>query len=545
MPTADQSNILFKIAHYDLYEHNPFNVLNLPVSATAKDIRRRREDIEASFDAGTEADEFRDILPLNEGRKPPTREEVEDLFAALKAPEKRITYSLFWFWPEGETSSRRRSSNPNEAYQHEDTIRRWEDYAISHRQSESMVERHNLAVSHHLRSLSAERNGLRSASLPQVDKDWHDAIGWWNGLATDADFWHAVSERVSALGDPRLDYRLARSLRDQFAFAFDQINVELAIDYAKKDREADAKRQVTYMKLSQPGTDDVEGTFDDAFAGLLRQTEAMVNAALDEAKANPTEGLRQADTILAQTDEPLRVSRIVLEKGSSIRETIVSTIFGGVRGCLIAYGNKTEDWDECLKLSEKLKDIAETEEQLKQVDEDKRIIQENKNALDIQTHCWFCKQKLDDCNRDDYSVSLYGNLHTYHRPHGVVSSKIDYDKIAYDNFGKVFFSTKSINIPCCKQCHKNAKIGSHPVVSKLIAQGWHIGNAPSQWEINWVAKHGTEYSLKKEFKEDLEQFGAKIVLWGIGILFVGLIIGVAYIVNLLFKLLFNVDLGMF
>ena len=43
MPTADPSNVLFKIAHPDLYERNPFNLLNLPIDATAKDIRRRRE----------------------------------------------------------------------------------------------------------------------------------------------------------------------------------------------------------------------------------------------------------------------------------------------------------------------------------------------------------------------------------------------------------------------------------------------------------------------------------------------------------------------
>lgn len=54
MPAPDPTNVLFKIAHPDLYERNPFNVLNLSVDATAKDIRRRREDIEAAFDAGTE-----------------------------------------------------------------------------------------------------------------------------------------------------------------------------------------------------------------------------------------------------------------------------------------------------------------------------------------------------------------------------------------------------------------------------------------------------------------------------------------------------------
>ena len=44
MATPDPTNVLFKIAHPDLYARTPFNLLNLPIDATAKDIRRRREE---------------------------------------------------------------------------------------------------------------------------------------------------------------------------------------------------------------------------------------------------------------------------------------------------------------------------------------------------------------------------------------------------------------------------------------------------------------------------------------------------------------------
>ncbi len=44
MTTPDPTNVLFKIAHPDLYARNPFNLLNLPIDATAKDIRRRQAE---------------------------------------------------------------------------------------------------------------------------------------------------------------------------------------------------------------------------------------------------------------------------------------------------------------------------------------------------------------------------------------------------------------------------------------------------------------------------------------------------------------------
>ena len=65
MATPDPTNVLFKIAHPDLYARNPFNLLNLPIDATAKDIRRRKEDIDAAFEAGTEEEEFKYVLPLD------------------------------------------------------------------------------------------------------------------------------------------------------------------------------------------------------------------------------------------------------------------------------------------------------------------------------------------------------------------------------------------------------------------------------------------------------------------------------------------------
>ena len=36
MTTPDPTNVLFKIAHPDLYARNPFNLLNLPIDATRR-----------------------------------------------------------------------------------------------------------------------------------------------------------------------------------------------------------------------------------------------------------------------------------------------------------------------------------------------------------------------------------------------------------------------------------------------------------------------------------------------------------------------------
>ncbi len=443
MPAPDPTNVLFKIAHPDLYERNPFNVLNLSVDATAKDIRRRREDIEAAFDAGTETDEFADILPRDPNRKTPTRDAVEAAFASLENPEERLGWELFWFWETKDISSgltgRTKSVTNSNSRFDKQHLRLWETAIRQNEQSdERVIFLHNLAIAYHSSALMGNSPWDRSVepfSPDFRDKIWTSAIQYWNRVVSSDDTWHILVDKVTRLNDPRIDYKTVRGFREQFAFAFDQINVELAIAFAKSGREEDAKRQVRYMKLSQPDSDDVEGTFDDAFAGLLKQTEAIVDASLAEVKAKPKDGLKHANAVLNQTAELLRVSRIVVDKGSPVRDAIVSAVFAGVRGCLIAYGNETKDWDGCLKIAEELNGITETEEQKRNAEDDVKFLTRQREA----DRCWFCTNRWQTF----IEIMMYGCVER--------------------GFGSVRWKTMTVRVPVCSKCkekHNQFKLRS-------------------------------------------------------------------------------------
>ena len=484
MPTPDPSNVLFKIAHPDLYERNPFNILNLPVDATAKDIRRRKEDIEAAFDAGTEANEFSNIIPGDVCRNLPTREDVATLFDILEDPERRIAYAMFWFWPDSlasdSTRGKNRSRNPNGAFGHRTVIRNWtEEASLAWGATPTQpIARHNLAVFHHLMGLayelSLEKYDVRSAETPEdVPKHWNAAIFWWNKVADDPDFWHSVSDLVSLQNDPRLDYKFVRSLKAQFAFAFDQINVELAIDFAKRGRDSDAKRQIEYMKRSQPDADDVEGTCEDAFSGLIRQTEAIVKAATDETRKNPKSGFTQANNILEQTAEPLNIACSIFENGSPIRSTIVSRIFAGVRSCLIAYGNETKDWQNCATWMRQLKDIAETEADLKAIENDVKILTQNHELQLKESQCQLCGRVIPK-----------GQKKVWNWPcHGEVKKGTQYGQVTYRH--------AQVPIQVCPSCLYQVAQTSpsrfkNELVQELLGKGWKSGLEPTEQEMKSV-----------------------------------------------------------
>lgn len=475
MPTADPSNVLFKIAHPDLYEHNPFNILNLPVTATAKDIRRRKEDIEAAFDAGTETDEFASILPLDRKRKVPTRDIISSAFASLDNPEERLAWTLFWFWETPEialpTDRHGRVVGNANGRISDQLCLRWMEQGLKNEGPEPAIALHNAAVEQHMICFDIENrlaSGRDTRPTPEfIAGFWKRAILFWNRSVNSDDVWHALVDYATDLNDSRVDYKTVRRFRDQFAFAFDQINAELAIDYARCGREADAKRQVEYMKLSQPDSDDVEGTFDNAFAGLLRQTEAIVQAARDEVQKNPKNGLAKANEILSLTAEPLRVSRIIFETGAPIRDAIVTTIFTGIRSCLVSYGNETHEWDNCLAISRQLASLAETDEQKKRAKDDSDVLSKLSREKSLQETCWCCKSRIESGVDTSFKeVKLWGQM-----------------KFG-DSIGQVTFRTLTIRVPMCHHCQSiGANVSDYPDVRKATAEGWKIGDGPSQNEI--------------------------------------------------------------
>ncbi len=653
MATPDPTNVLFKIAHPDLYERNPFNLLNLPIDATAKDIRRRQEDIDAAFEAGTEEEEFKYVLPLDNRRKPPTQDAVHEAFDALNDPEIRIAYSLFWFWNVASEESalpNRQGNGSLEPYGDitDDTIDMWESLTVSEDTDGKVAACHNLATYYHLMALSMERSmlefkgnqreleaakdhlsqrdaeaaqmnemlrnlrnrprkdpGSRLATIMEQTQDlvfeqrklsdyqieklvkkiaaeyvaldqryrnidallgevreflndcdielgdvqvreffigrtniyghnearkaddfWREAIRYWNMIAASPANWRYVGEQVTSLNDPRLDYRFARSLRDQFAFAFDQINVELAIAFAKVGRESDAKRQVDYMKLSQPDADDVEGTFDDAFAGLQKQVEAIVNAGREEANKNPKAGLAKVDEILERTKEPVQISRIIFDKGEPIRESVITTIFAGARSCMIAYGNETNDWDGCLKRIDALKALAENDRQVALVAEDERIIAGNKESKDEEETCWFCKRLYSSNNpKMSKTVHVWGDMKKEVTNIRIVGVDEDYE---------IKFSKRDIEVPICASCRAFYTCENHPRVKVWLDKGWKIGEKPTQEEVDkfvnpfQFAKTGSRDPVlrmgPKISDQQLLVLGLLIVCWVlflIGLIFFG------------------------
>lgn len=95
---SESSTLLMKLCTENVFRDNVFHILGLRTTATSRQIRRRKEDIEAAHDLGKEAwkNEFKHLLS---NRNIPTYEEAIEAFTHIEDPEFRIVSEFFWVWP--------------------------------------------------------------------------------------------------------------------------------------------------------------------------------------------------------------------------------------------------------------------------------------------------------------------------------------------------------------------------------------------------------------------------------------------------------------
>ena len=86
----------------DLIYQNPFRVLGLPVTSSAKDIAKRIGDISLYAEMGKpmeyDVDHYFPTQPIR------TKESVQEANQAIVQPQNKLFHSLFWFW-EGEKNT--------------------------------------------------------------------------------------------------------------------------------------------------------------------------------------------------------------------------------------------------------------------------------------------------------------------------------------------------------------------------------------------------------------------------------------------------------
>lgn len=403
------------ICNATVYAMNPFHLLGLSPFSNSKSVRRRREDLESAEAMGATGwkDEFKHLLG---NTQVPSPEMVAAAFRRIEDPQQRIVDEFFWFWPIDE-----RDDEALDALQEgKKTVaeKLWKKEERSSDIRRAVIAKHNVAVYNHFYAIDCEwqfiENDMSEADSPddhaKMCKYWDAALERWEDLADDEDFWDVVKERVAVINDKRLTTGFIRRMRDEFPVAFDRINGDLAVEYAKlPGKHAETERHLRYMNESHQGLDDVDATLDAIFDPIEREVDLLTRESIRVRNATPHSALSAARTLLQNTEGIRKMADEMLGKDHPKRRKIFDKIASECNFCQVAYGTKTKQWEECLKFIKEVIPLACDEELIGVLNDNLKIVTQNFEDYKRDNYCWFCQKHPAD-PKLAVEIKMYGDV---------------------------------------------------------------------------------------------------------------------------------------
>ena len=364
--------ILMQAAAPDIYRINAFRISGLNVSATTREISSQVQKNQMMEKYGGKMDNHKSPFPIE---PPPDIDKLRQALHRLRDPETRIIDEFFWFWPH---------SIDNEVKDHalevlsRNDIKTAESLWINYEATftESNVSRHNLAVLSHLLVLDIELNGnsLTKDESAKRDKLWKDTFKRWKLLLEHEGFWSRLTARVRQMDDPRLNTGFVKRLREALPNAILQINGIIAVEFAEKGKDEEAKRHLDLIRSSGFDSDVIDRALKTAVDPVRKRIKVICLSASDESEKNNIRAIEFGRQILTQTQNPLKTLKILLPEKSIIIEGAEDDITDNVINCYIKYVNKTEDYVSALELIKSAKNFINSSSLKAKVDEKIKLI---------------------------------------------------------------------------------------------------------------------------------------------------------------------------
>lgn len=251
----------------DLCRRNAFRLSGLPVDATARQMRRRGDEVQAAVRLGLPVQTAVQILPLD---PPPDAEAVRTAILRLRDPVQRLTEELFWFWP---TPTPTPAPTPAPAPETEDQARTtWQAIAKDPActTEERVVAKHNLGVLE--LALALEELTVRG---------WRATYDAWAEVLAGDGFEAWLVRRVKALDDPRLPVTMAARLAREVPVALLGLHGRMVLQELQSETiYADAEIHLDLMRSASPDPEVLER----AVNGVVRPMVARIRSRCEQAR---------------------------------------------------------------------------------------------------------------------------------------------------------------------------------------------------------------------------------------------------------------------
>lgn len=358
-----------------LYRANAFRITGLPVDATARDIARRRERLQAREKLGIAVAQVNGVFRLE---PPPDAHAIQEAEHRLRDPERRLVEEFFWFWPmEGGSS---RQDEALAALQQGDIGTAAAHWMRQESQRDGGVPTHNLAVLAHLAALDlehlAQNRPLTDRERQRRDTYWEDAFGRWKALLNQEAFWSRLTTRIRELDDPSLTTGISRRIHSTLPLALLAINAQLALNAAEQQDSSEAQRHLRLMRTGGFETPAVDQALREAADPLRERIQTICKTAEADANADPVHADQVTRRLVDQTHPLLSALDTLLPAGHTLRDASHDEVALCALTCQVSFGNKTENWTVSLELLEMALPVAVSESARERLKENIRIVKD-------------------------------------------------------------------------------------------------------------------------------------------------------------------------
>lgn len=383
-PAEGDYEALLQMVETQLYDHNAFRLTGLLIDSSLRDISKAAERLEMIAKGFGVAE----AAASSFSKAPPSAEEVRTALQCLKVPEERLLQEFFWFWPTGN----RGDYDPALAAMNAGEITRaekiWGELADGQRELENVlaqieiarseherkellptkkvIERktaiatHNLAILNHIRALSHTPSGSSKLSIQCADPTaaWKASISYWSRLHKQHEFWDALADRIREVNDPRLSIETAEMIWTSLPMALLLLNAEFAVASAEAGDFERASIQKQLMDHSGFDISCVKDALSRKLAPLQKELARLCKSTEERALKSPEAAADVVRNFLNEKKKYLQTFNFLLGLGDASRDGAHDLVADTARTCLVAYLNKTENWeaglqlfDECLALA--------------------------------------------------------------------------------------------------------------------------------------------------------------------------------------------------
>lgn len=408
---------LMQMATPELYEKNAFRLLGIPPGISEREAKRTVEKIQKLRRTGISIGNPQALLPLSEVND----EDIDGAVQIIFNAEERFLHEFFWIFPSSLTNenddeelfeklqkqdvSKATSLLWKQIYYHPKTIGHiypapLPKYKPGNDSNGRIL--HNLTILEHLQALEIDnallKNKDETVEGHHLQHHWEMAYLGWKNLFENDSFWSFLEEqRVSQINNPLVRVTTVQQIRINLPRFLLTINAKLAVRYAEKGENELAAEQADLVRdkfadedlgleilleVAQPKKEQIE-RLQNQFEFEIEKTNENKNILIKE--------------FLGKSEKVINVLKVLLGDDHQSIISWGSKITRVARNAAVEYGNKTQNWRECLSLNSFLLRFPCNSKIEEQVFDDQRKLTDLFVESEIET---LCDEAVEACNKD-------------------------------------------------------------------------------------------------------------------------------------------------